>query len=107
MSLWSKWLDNRNKADNPLEGIAQRINNSLNQFEIFAFVRRDVIGLAKTFKNENPPREDIIMLEYVQNKQNPQMSYYDLHDNIGRRYRENQFAQMINDIKNYFNQADM
>lgn len=102
MSLWKNWLNKKS----PLENIAKKINDSVNQFGIFAFVRREVIYLTKTFKNENPPREDIIILEYFPN-QNPQMSYYDLHDNIGRRYKENQFAELIDGIKSYFNQAEM
>lgn len=103
MSLWNNWLNKRN----PLENIAKRINDSVSQFDILAFARRNVICLTKKFKDENPHREDIIILEYFPNQQNPQMSYYDLHDNIGRRFKESQFPELIDAIKNYFNQIEM
>lgn len=104
MNIWKDWLGKRNGRT--LESVAKDINDSLGRYGISALVSQGVIGVSKLF-NENPPRRDTIMLEYFPNKQDPSMSYYDLHDSIGRRYKENQYQQMMQDIKNYFNQADL
>lgn len=90
-----------------LTDITDAINDRLKQFGIKAFIRSNVIGVTKIFHNENPPREDTIMIEYFPDVINPSNSYYDVHDNIGRRWKESQFEEMIESLKDYFNQKEM
>jgi hypothetical protein len=110
MGLFSNFLKKKEEfmsKPRTLESIVLDINSAFGKDGIRAFIHDGVIGISKTFKNEKPPRTDTIMLEYFPNSVNPKMSLYDLHDSIGRRYREFQYPNLLQDIKNHFNQEEL